>query len=409
MKFKKSLTIILAMALGCSPIAAYAADLEPVSIFADGYENEVDAVGFDTVTNPNIPVIEKVTLDKTGTIIGKKGNKINLKLTVKAQKGADYDISWKSSNSRYAKVKVNSNNNKKATVEVVGTSKNKTATIKAVVTDAKGTKKSASVKIKIGNPVEKIAIGGDKTVLVGRKVTLKTKITPRNATIKDVKWESSDKSIATVNSKGVVKGKKAGKVKITATAKDGSGKKKTIEIKVKANKLVEELYFDKDYYRVKPGDTFKIKAVVKPKNAKNKTLKWESTNKKVAIVDQKGNVKIKKAGKAWILATTKDGSKLTAKAYIIAGSMKVNKSKVTLGGNKVTTKVNVKFTNDAVYTIKTSDKKVATFSFNPKNGKLKVAGNKKGKAKITIISRCGNKATIEVNVTSKCKTGSKIK
>lgn len=52
---------------------------------------------------------------------------------------------------------------------------------------------------------------------------------------KAVTW-SSNKEYATVTSKGVIKALKAGKgktVKITAKAKDGSGKKATIKIKIK--------------------------------------------------------------------------------------------------------------------------------------------------------------------------------
>ena len=53
---------------------------------------------------------------------------------------------------------------------------------------------------------------------------------------KKLSWTSSNKDYAVVNSKGKVTAKKAGKgktVKITAKATDGSGKKKTIAIKIK--------------------------------------------------------------------------------------------------------------------------------------------------------------------------------
>ena len=46
-------------------------------------------------------------------------------------------------------------------------------------------------------------------------------------------WKSSNTKVATVTSKGVVKAKKAGTVTITATAKDGSGKKATCKVTVK--------------------------------------------------------------------------------------------------------------------------------------------------------------------------------
>ena len=66
------------------------------------------------------------------------------------------------------------------------------------------------------------------TVLVGKTYQLKVKGTKKKA-----KWSSSNKKVATVNSKGVITGKKAGTVKVTAKI----GKKKyTCKVKIKANK-----------------------------------------------------------------------------------------------------------------------------------------------------------------------------
>ena len=79
---------------------------------------------------------------------------------------------------------------------------------------------------------KKVKVSGNKTMTVGEKQTLKAVITPSKASQK-VKWTSSNKKVATVSSTGVVTAKKAGKVTITATAKDGSKKKGTIKITVK--------------------------------------------------------------------------------------------------------------------------------------------------------------------------------
>ena len=93
--------------------------------------------------------------------------------------------------------------------------------------------------------------------------------------------------------------KKAGigkKVKITATAKDGSKKKATFTLtimkdSVKSIKL-------KAAKSVKAGKSLNVKATVKTtgKNV-NKTLKWTSSNTKYATVNSKGKVTAKKAGK----------------------------------------------------------------------------------------------------------------
>ena len=56
------------------------------------------------------------------------------------------------------------------------------------------------------------------TVDIKGKVTVSVKSVSPSKASKSVKWKSSNKKIATVSSKGVVTGKKTGKVKITATS-----------------------------------------------------------------------------------------------------------------------------------------------------------------------------------------------
>ena len=61
------------------------------------------------------------------------------------------------------------------------------------------------------------------TVKVARNKTaaLTATVLPANRTFKGVKWTSSNTSVATVSSSGVVTGKKKGTVKITCTSNDG--------------------------------------------------------------------------------------------------------------------------------------------------------------------------------------------
>lgn len=64
------------------------------------------------------------------------------------------------------------------------------------------TAQAAAKKLKVASP---------KRVTAGKSIKIKTNM--------KCKFKSSNKKIATVSSKGVVKGKKAGNVKITVTAK----------------------------------------------------------------------------------------------------------------------------------------------------------------------------------------------
>ena len=150
-----------------------------------------------------------------------------------------------------------------------------------------------TTKLKISAPSKKIA--------AGKKVQLTAKITPKNATNQKVTWKSSNKKYATVSSKGVVTTKKAGAgktVTITAKAKDGSGMKASVKIKIMKNAVTKvKIKNAPKTLKVKKSITLKAAVSTNGKNA-NKTLKWTSSNTKYATVNSKGKVTAKKAGKA---------------------------------------------------------------------------------------------------------------
>ncbi len=76
--------------------------------------------------------------------------------------------------------------------------------------------------------ISKIAVTGieldrtEATMRVGQTMTLTPTITPSNASIKTVKWESSDSSVGYVSQSGIVTAKRAGKVRITARSSDNN-------------------------------------------------------------------------------------------------------------------------------------------------------------------------------------------
>ncbi len=99
-------------------------------------------------------------------------------------------------------------------------------TIKKTPGSKKNTKKIRKIKFKKSSVKLK----------AGKKVKLKVVIKPSNAAKKVLRWSSSKKKWASVTQKGVVTARKKGRghtVKITAAAKDGSGKKAVCKIKIK--------------------------------------------------------------------------------------------------------------------------------------------------------------------------------
>ncbi|MGD9560561.1 MAG: Ig domain-containing protein, partial [Oscillospiraceae bacterium] len=95
--------------------------------------------------------------------------------------------------------------------------------------------KTATATVTVVAPVARVVLeGAPKSLKVGKKVALEPDFVWRglggNYKPK-LSWTSSNKEIATVSSKGVVKAKKPGKVKITV--KTCNGKKATVKITVK--------------------------------------------------------------------------------------------------------------------------------------------------------------------------------
>lgn len=125
-----------------------------------------------------------------------------------------------------------SSDTKTATVSRNGTIKGKkVGTAKITVTLKSGYSMSFNVKVqKKAIAVKKLKVNKKSVTLKKKKsFTIKTELQPVTASAK-IKFTSSNKKVATVNAKGVVKAKKAGTAKITVKA----GKKKAVvTVKVK--------------------------------------------------------------------------------------------------------------------------------------------------------------------------------
>lgn len=177
---------------------------------------------------------KKIYLKATSTTVDIKG-KVKVSVYKTKPSKASKSVKWKSSNKKVATVSKSGyvTGKKKGTVKITATSKkNKKAkkTIKIKVTNLK----AKYVKM---SKTSAILFPNDKTTL---KATVKGSAGFYN---QGVTWKSSNTSVATVTSKGIVTAKKAGKATITATEKGGS-KKATCAVTVsgikvdKANKSV---------------------------------------------------------------------------------------------------------------------------------------------------------------------------
>lgn len=150
-------------------------------------------------------------------------------------------------------------------------------------------------------------INGDP---VKNTTTLTANVLPSNAKNKDVSWQSSDTSIATVDTSGVVTAKKAGTVTITATADDTRGGTfqdpctVTVEQKLNSVTLSES---SRTLTVNSPSDNnFSLSAGFVPSDATITSIEWESSNTDVVTVDQNGVVTAVGIGNAEIVAKVTD-------------------------------------------------------------------------------------------------------
>lgn len=182
---------------------------------------------------------------------------------------------------------------------------------------------------------------GDKTVTMGLNQTrqLQVKITPSDTTNKNVQWTSSNNSVATVDSNGVVTSKNSGSTIITATTHNGLKTEFFIEVETS----VTNITLNSNEINLNPGGTFKLDATVNPSNASNKNIKWISANESIATVDQSGNVTADVAGTTYISAVSADGKVVATCTVNVSKPVVTKPAKVKIKsakkkGKKVTLK-----------------------------------------------------------------------
>ena len=150
-----------------------------------------------------------------------------------------------------------------------------------------------------------------KTIAIGEAIDFSTMLqfTPSDTNQKDVTWNSTNTSVATVSNKGLVTGIVAGSTTITATAKDVSGNDlvATCNVTVKAIS-VTGVSLDVTSTEMSIGGTKTLTPTISPSNATNKNVTWTSSNTSVATVSG-GVVTAKAAGSATITVKTVDGNK----------------------------------------------------------------------------------------------------
>lgn len=174
---------------------------------------------------------------------------------------------------------------------------------------------TSTCKVKVVHPVTDVTLNKKQVQLnKGKKATLSASITPKNATIKTLSWSSSNTKVAKVDSKGNVTAIDAGTAYIVAKSHNGLIAK--CKVIVKSPLLGVQL--NKKSMTLQRNQAATLKATLNPTNTTdNKKVTWISSNSKVVRVNQKGQIKALKAGKATITVKTSNNKKASCNITVI--------------------------------------------------------------------------------------------
>ena len=243
-------------------------------------------------------------------------------------------LTWKSSKESVASV-----DDGTVTLKKAGT---------AVITATSG-KLKASVTIKVTNLVSEISVthksaNDDLTIASGKAVTLKATVLPADAANKKVTWSITEgDSYAKISGSGVLTANKnltkTVRVKVTATAVDGSGIAGSAVVTINPISQGIRILLDETkeptnttlVWDMQQNAELNLSAKVYP-IAAEQDVTWSSSSAKVAAVDQDGKVTCRKAGTVTITATANDGSgkKASFKLTVVK-----RMTELTLSGNDI--------------------------------------------------------------------------
>ena len=263
--------------------------------------------------------VTEVTLDKTELTLT-EGETETLTATVRPDNADNRKVTWSSDKTEIATVdgagRVTAVKAGEAVITVTTEDGGKTATCKV------------TVKAKTVSVTEVTLDKTELTLTEGETETLTATVRPDNADNRKVTWSSDKTEIATVDGAGRVTAVKAGEAVITVTTEDG-GKTASCKVTVKAKTVpVTGVEVNPWAVTLSVRGTSKLSYTIRPADATNQNVKWESESPSVATVDSEGNVQGVAAGTAKICVTTEDGG---FKSYCTV-TVKKAESKFEVGG-----------------------------------------------------------------------------
>ncbi len=216
--------------------------------------------------------------------------------------------------------------------------------------------------------------------VLGGTQQLTATVLPSTANDKSLTWSSSDESIATVSSSGLVTSVADGTCTITATSNDGTNISATCNIVVDSKILVTSVTVEPTTLEIYDSESSTLSYTLLPVDATVPDVVWSSSNESVATVDADGKVTAIAAGEADITVTSKDDAtkSATCKVTVSARVFKLKELAKTLYVGE-SYEITYEVTPTVTPTFSSSDESVATVDTD---GKVTAVGA--GTAEITV-------------------------
>lgn len=250
-------------------------------------------------STPEIIYVTDVSLNKSSTTLVVGGTE-TLVATIIPSQATNKSVVWSSSDNNVATVSVNG----LVTGITAGSATITVTTGDGNFVDTCSVTVSQDIIMVTGVSLNK----SSTSINIDATETLTATIVPTNATNQVVAWSSSNESIATISSSGLITGISAGTATITVITDDGDYTD-TCTVTVNANTVsVTGVSLNKSSTSITVDATETLTATVTPSNATNKSVTWTSSNTDVATVSSGGVVTGVSAGSATITVTTTDGN-----------------------------------------------------------------------------------------------------
>ena len=300
------------------------------------------------------------------------------------------EVRWKSSRTSVVTVSANG----LLTAKRAGT-----ATITATSRVNSNVKITLKVTVQNLPAPTRLTITGPRSVAKGDTAQLSVSTYPSN-TSASVKWSSSNRKIATVDSDGTVRGVKGGVVTITATSTAKKTVKTSYTLTVTDPESPTAITLNTGSFTMEAGGTFQLEAGVLPESCRYTGLKYTSSSTRVLRVSSNGLITARQAGTAVVTVRSSYDSgvsraiQVTVVEKAAPTALKITSpSQWLTKGQTVTLAVTpTPSSASRLYGFKSSNSSVA-----PVDANGVVTAKKTGTVRITVYSK--KKSTVSASIT----------